>query len=143
MNFPRKDFLPTRPRAILILVSMAWRNVNTISYQVNFHGNQSDWKNFPISCWALAEARRKNMDTSWLSETSSEMLNYFYEQITGDEEIPKLSNSLSALSKGVWITDLPMNDYEPLENSPVAKQVGVSFFSLVQASGSQFLETVT
>lgn len=67
------------------------------------------------------------MDTSWLSETSSEMFNYLYEHITGDEETPRTSSSLSALSKGVWITDLPTNDYEPLENSPVAKQVGVSF----------------
>ena len=74
------------------------------------------------------------MDTSWLSETSSGIVNYFYERITpsGDEETAgaKASSSLRALSKGFWITDLPTNDYEPLENSPVAKEVRVFFFLL-------------
>ena len=74
------------------------------------------------------------METSWLSETSSEMFNYLYEHVAGGEETARASSSLSALSKGVWITDLPTNDYEPLENSPVAKQVGVSI-SLHACSG--------
>lgn len=74
------------------------------------------------------------MDSSWLSETSSEIVNYLYEHITpsGDEETAEVqaSSSLRALSKGFWITDLPTNDYEPLENSPVAKEVSVFFFLL-------------
>lgn len=72
-----------------------------------------------------------NMEKSWISETSSEMFNYLYHHVTGEEEetVATPSSSLSALSQGVWITDLPTNDYEPLENSPVAKKVGVSFFS--------------
>lgn len=74
------------------------------------------------------------MDSSWLSETSSEIVNYLYEHITpsGDEETAgvQASSSLRALSKGFWITDLPINDYEPLENSPVAKEVSVFFFLL-------------
>ena len=72
------------------------------------------------------------MDSSWLSETSSEIANYLYEHIapSGDEETAgaQPSSSLQALSKGFWITDLPTNDYEPLENSPVAKEVSVFFF---------------
>ena len=72
------------------------------------------------------------MDSSWLSETSSEIVNYLYEQITpsGNEDTAgtQASSSLQALSKGFWITDLPTNDYEPLENSPVAKEVSVFFF---------------
>ena len=72
------------------------------------------------------------MDSSWLSETSSEIVNYLYEHMTpaGDEETAgaQACSSLQALSKGFWITDLPTNDYEPLENSPVAKEVSVFFF---------------
>ena len=72
------------------------------------------------------------MDSSWLSETSSERVNYLYEYITpaGEEKTAgaQACSSLQALSKGFWITDLPTNDYEPLENSPVAKQVSVFFF---------------
>ncbi|KAJ7394097.1 hypothetical protein OS493_003773 [Desmophyllum pertusum] len=64
------------------------------------------------------------MEKSWISETSSEMFNYLYHHVTGEEEetVATASSSLSALSQGVWITDLPTNDYEPLENSPVAKK---------------------
>ena len=72
------------------------------------------------------------MDSSWLSETSSEIVNYLYEHMTptGDEETAgaQACSSLQALSKGFWITDLPTNDYEPLENSPLAKEVSVFFF---------------
>ena len=72
------------------------------------------------------------MDSSWLSETSSEIVNYLYEHITtrGDEETARAQASSSlqaALSKGIWITDLPANDFEPLENSPMAKEVSVFF----------------
>ena len=74
------------------------------------------------------------MDSSWLSETSSEIANYLYEHISpsGDEQTAgtQALSSLRALSKGFWITDLPTNDYEPLENSPVAKEVSVFFFLL-------------
>ena len=51
---------------------------------------------------------------------------------TGDEETAgaQAFSSLQALSKGFWITDLPINDYEPLENSPVAKEVSVFVFLL-------------
>ena len=72
------------------------------------------------------------MDSSWLSETSSERVNYLYEYITpaGEEKTSEAQacSSLQALSKGFWITDLPTNEYEPLENSPVAKEVSVFFF---------------
>ncbi|KAJ7391751.1 hypothetical protein OS493_016037 [Desmophyllum pertusum] len=59
------------------------------------------------------------MDTSWLSTTSSGVFNYVYKHITGDEdESPGPSSSLEVLSKAnVWITDLPTNNYEPLEVS--------------------------
>lgn len=74
------------------------------------------------------------MDSSWLSETSSEVINYLSQTITrsGDEETAgaHASSSLRTLSKGFWITDLPTNDYEPLENSPVAKEVSVFSFLL-------------
>ena len=53
---------------------------------------------------------------------------------TGDEETAAaqafMISSLQTLSKGFWITDLPINDYEPLENSPVAKEVSVFVFLL-------------
>lgn len=71
------------------------------------------------------------MDTSWLSTTSSGVFNYVYKHITGDEdESPGPSSSLEVLSKAnVWITDLPTNNYEPLEVSHgkrrAAKKVGV------------------
>ena len=76
------------------------------------------------------------MDSSWLSETSSEIVNYLYEHITpsGDEQTAgtQALSSLRALSKGFWITDLPTNDYEPIENSPVAKEVSVFCFLLLR-----------
>lgn len=76
------------------------------------------------------------MDTSWFSKTSGGVFNYLYKQITGDdeeEESLRPSSSLDVLSKAnVWITDLPTNNYEPLEASygarRPAKKVGVSFF---------------
>ena len=77
------------------------------------------------------------METSWLSKTSSGVLNYLYKQITGEkdeEDSVRPPSSLDVLSKAnVWITDLPTNNYEPLEVSygarRPAKKVGVSFFS--------------
>lgn len=76
------------------------------------------------------------MSYSWLSKTSSGIANYLYGHIapSGDEEsdeeseVAQASSSLCALSKGFWITDLPTNDYEPLENSPMAIQVSVFVF---------------
>lgn len=76
------------------------------------------------------------MNYSWLSKTSSGIANYLYEHVapSGDEEsdkeseVAQASSSLRALSKGFWITDLPTNDYEPLENSPMAIQVSVFVF---------------
>ena len=77
------------------------------------------------------------MDSSWLSETSSEIANYLYEHIapSGDGQTAgtQALSSLRALSKGFWITDLPTNDYEPLENSPVAFLYDVQFFVLYHA----------
>ena len=73
------------------------------------------------------------MDSSWLSKTSGGVFSYIYKRITGEEEdSPRPSSSLEVLSKAnVWITDLPTNNYEPLEASHgtrrQAKKVGVSF----------------
>lgn len=73
------------------------------------------------------------MDTSWLSNTSSGVFNNLYARITGEDDSVRPSSSLDVLSKAnVWITDLPTNNYEPLETSHgarrPAKKVGVSFF---------------
>lgn len=77
------------------------------------------------------------MDTSWLSRASSGVCNYLYKHITGDDddesESVRPSSSLDVLSKAnVWITDLPTNNYEPLEASygerRPPKKVGVSLF---------------
>ena len=87
------------------------------------------------------------MDSSSLSETSSEIVNYLYKHITpsGDEQTAgtQALSSLRALSKGFWITDLPTNDYEPLENSPVAKEVSVFFFFLAFFTTLNLLHCIT
>ena len=91
------------------------------------NGNISD---FVLSaCCSTVE----NMDTSWLSNTSSGVFNYLYKHITGEDDSARPPSSLDVLSKAnVWITDLPTNNYEPLEASHgarrQAKKVGVSFF---------------
>ena len=73
------------------------------------------------------------MSTSWLSSTTSGVFNYLYKHVTGEDNSVRPSSSLDVLSKAnVWITDLPTNNYEPLETSHgawrLAKKVGVSFF---------------
>lgn len=73
------------------------------------------------------------MDASWLSSTSSGVFNYLYKHITGEDDNVRQPSSLDVLSKAnVWITDLPTNNYEPLEASHgawrPAKKVGVSLF---------------
>lgn len=84
------------------------------------------------------------MDTSWLSNTSSGVFNYLYKHITGEDDSARPSSSLDVLSKAnVWITDLPTNNYEPLEASHgarrPAKKVGVSFsFTSILLNFSDF-----
>ena len=74
------------------------------------------------------------MDSSWFSKTSGGVFSYLYKHITGEEDdSPRPSSSLQVLSKAnVWITDLPTNNYEPLEASHGTrrqdKKVGVSSF---------------
>lgn len=73
------------------------------------------------------------MGTSWLSSTSSGVFNFLHKHITGEDDSVRPSSSLDVFSKAnVWITDLPTNNYEPLEASHgerrPAKKVGVSFF---------------
>lgn len=56
------------------------------------------------------------MDTSWISSATSGMLNYVYNSITGEDEnaaTHRIRNA--ALCKGMVVTDLPTNNYEPLE----------------------------
>ena len=104
---------------------------DTIRYHARSHNNRSEWKHFRFRVERLLQ-HSGNMDTSWLSSTSSGVFNYLYKHITGDDESVRPSSSLDVLSKAnVWITDLPTNNYEPLEASHGArrspKKVGVSF----------------
>lgn len=58
------------------------------------------------------------MDTSWISSATSGMLNYVYNSITGeDESAATYRTRNAALCKGMVVTDLPTNNYEPLEIS--------------------------
>ena len=74
------------------------------------------------------------MDRKWISQTTSGVFSYLYNQITGEDDTARTYSSRSALSKGVWIKGLPTNNYEPLEAShgarAMAKKVGVGFISL-------------
>ena len=71
------------------------------------------------------------MDTKWISSTTSGVFSYFKNQITGEHERPPAYSSRNALCKGMWVKDLPTNNYEPIEDShgarAMAKKVGVSF----------------
>ena len=72
------------------------------------------------------------MDRKWISKTTSGVFSYLYNQITGEDDTARTYSSRSALSKGVWVKDLPTNNYEPLEVShgarAMAKKVGVYLF---------------
>ena len=58
------------------------------------------------------------MDTSWISSATSGMLNYVYNSITGDDETAATHRTRYAtVCKGMVVTDLPTNNYEPLEVS--------------------------
>ncbi|KAM7450021.1 hypothetical protein ABFA07_002131 [Porites harrisoni] len=58
------------------------------------------------------------MDTSWISSATSGMLNYVYNSITGDGESVATHRTRNAtICKGMVVTDLPTNNYEPLEVS--------------------------
>ena len=74
------------------------------------------------------------MDTSWISSTTSNVFNYLYNQVTGEDESAGTYSSRNALAKGMWVTDLPTNNYEPLEAShgarTMAKKVRVFFSAL-------------
>ena len=69
------------------------------------------------------------MDTSWISSATSGMLNYVYNSITGDDETAATHRTRYAtVCKGMVVTDLPTNNYEPLEVSharAMAKKVSV------------------
>lgn len=69
------------------------------------------------------------MDTSWISSATSGMLNYVYNSITGDDESAATHRTRYAtVCKGMVVTDLPTNNYEPLEVSharAMAKKVRV------------------
>ena len=70
------------------------------------------------------------MDTSWISSATSGMLNYVYNSITGDDESAATHRTRNAtICKGMVVTDLPTNNYEPLEVSharAMAKKVRVA-----------------
>ena len=74
------------------------------------------------------------MDTTWISSATSSMFNYLYYSLTGEDESTETGyrSRNSALCKGMRVTDLPTNNYEPLKAShgagAMAKKVG--FFSL-------------
>ena len=55
------------------------------------------------------------MDTAWFSNVSTGVFNYLHRQITGNDDATGHSAARDVLSRGVWITDLPTNNYEPLE----------------------------
>ena len=69
------------------------------------------------------------MDTTWISSATSGMFKYLYNSLTGEDERTETGyRSLnSALCKGMRVTDLPTNNYEPLGARAMAKKVGVSF----------------
>lgn len=72
------------------------------------------------------------MSTSWMSKTSSEVLNFVFKQMTGEHD-EQASSSLDVLSKGnVWIKDLPTNNVEPIEESfrarKITRNVGVFIY---------------
>ena len=58
------------------------------------------------------------MNNSWFSNG---VFNYVYKKLTGDDWSPRPPNSMETLSKGVWINDLPTNDYGPIELSHGAR----------------------
>lgn len=70
------------------------------------------------------------MDTSWISSATSGMLNYVYNSITVDDESVATHRTRNAtICKGMVVTDLPTNNYEPLEvchARAMAKKVRVS-----------------
>lgn len=79
----------------------------------------------------LNACRKTNiMDTSWISSATSGMLHYVYNSITGDDESAATHRTRNAtICKGMVVTDLPTNNYEPLEVSharAMAKKVRVA-----------------
>ena len=84
--------------------------------------------------WKLigSVVERLTMDRKWISKTTSGVFSYLYHQIANKDENVGTNSSRSALSKGMWVTDLPTNNYEPLEAShgarAIAKKVRLIFY---------------
>ena len=87
------------------------------------------------------------MDTTWVSSSAGGVFNFLYNQITGEDERVETYSSRNVLAKGVWVNDLPTNNYEPLEVShgarAMANKVGVFFSLIIEFLWSSLVIVVT
>ncbi|XP_067033556.1 uncharacterized protein [Acropora muricata] len=59
------------------------------------------------------------MDQSWLTST----IGYMYKTVSGENDEGKSNSDYQrAFSNGIWVNDLPSNNYEPLESSCLDKR---------------------
>ncbi|KAK2573934.1 hypothetical protein P5673_000042 [Acropora cervicornis] len=59
------------------------------------------------------------MDQSWLTST----IDYMYKTVSGENDEGKSNSDYQrAFSNGIWVNDLPSNNYEPLESSCLDKR---------------------
>ena len=78
----------------------------------------------------------EKMDASSSTSSSNEVFSYVFNHIAGENECARTCPAYwKAFPNGMWVTDLPTNNYEPLEVSRgahgVAKKVGVSLLLLL------------
>ena len=71
------------------------------------------------------------MDASRLTGSLNQVFSYVVNHIAGEDKCARTcSGYWNAFPNGMWVADLPTNDYKPLEVSHgvqgVAKKVGVS-----------------
>ena len=73
-----------------------------------------------------------------------EYLTTFIIRLQAEDDTAKTYSSRSALSKGVWVKDLPTNNYEPLETSHGARasdgQKGERLIFLLKSFLNHFFE---
>ena len=69
-----------------------------------------------------------------LTSPTTGVFSYVYNQITGEDGSAGTSGYWNVFPNGMWVTNLPTTNYEPLdvprEAQVVAEKVGVSFFKL-------------
>ena len=59
------------------------------------------------------------MDQSWLIST----IDYMYKTVSGENDEGKSNSDYQrAFSNGIWVNDLPSNNYEPLESCCLDKR---------------------